>query len=172
MRGTGSATARLPIAAALEELAALDPEELEVERAVIALTWRPRRLPYGYRMAHRGIRVPVIELHEATVVRLIFQLFGQSGSIAHVRRMLDSLGHAAPRGGRWSRTSVRDILTNPAYDGRPRGAKPSPQKACIPIVSSADFQAAQRILRSRRRPSFGVVWQALAGPAAGTGQKP
>jgi hypothetical protein len=131
----------------------VDPDELEMERAVIALTWRPRRLPYGYQLAHRGLRVPVVDPKTAPIVQFIFQELIRHGSIAQLVRDLNRFGHRAPRGGRWSRTTVRDILTNPAYHGRPRGVPLTPQKACVPIVTTAEFLDAQRILRGRRRTS-------------------
>lgn len=76
--------------------------------------------PLGYRnppIGHpdRGI-LQVVE-EEARIVRRIFDLAGKGVSSRIIADTLDRESVAAPKGGRWGKTSVIRILKNPAYLG-------------------------------------------------------
>lgn len=149
LRGT-ALQIQMPIAVALHSTSPEAPEERELVLAV----WRPRRLPYGYTYGPGPVRVPVPHPATAPHVRGIYNVFLRTRSISRIVKDLRSLGLRAPKGGPWSRTTVRDILTNPVYSGYPRAAalmtKTYRLPACTPVIARADFLAVQRLLRSSR----------------------
>lgn len=58
-----------------------------------------------------------IDETEAAVVRLIYQMFADGYPISRIRMVLDSQGIPAPRGGKWSVSTIRNILMNEKYCG-------------------------------------------------------
>lgn len=72
--------------------------------------------PYGYSLENGTLSV---EETEAQKVRLIFSLLVRDGkSTREIVRTLTRRGITARKGGRWGRSSVRRVLTNPVYVGR------------------------------------------------------
>lgn len=82
--------------------------------------------PYGYRkitVMDGKKKCPTLEPdeNEASVVRMIFDMFGNQGlTIDKIANRLNKMG-IVPRNGRmFSRTTVRDVLDNPHYIGKVR----------------------------------------------------
>jgi site-specific DNA recombinase len=90
-------------------------------RAGILLPWT--RPLFGYQMDPNTPRDPTkVTIHkaEAAVVREMFAFYLQEGtSLYKVVQHLHRMGISAPRGGTyWTTTTIRGILTNPAYTGK------------------------------------------------------
>ncbi len=62
----------------------------------------------------------VINSQEAEIVRLIFQILAASASLAKVRLELNARGAKTRSGNNWSKTSIDNVLRNPAYTGKLR----------------------------------------------------
>lgn len=82
------------------------------------------RAPYGYRLSDKGGKkmgkAPgklLTHPPEAEVVRQIFAWCLAGRSPTSIAETLNRLGHCSPFGVKWSKASVRDILTNPVYAG-------------------------------------------------------
>jgi site-specific DNA recombinase len=76
------------------------------------------RIPYGYRSVERdGRRVTEIDEEQAKVVREIFGMRKLGWSTQGIANHLNNSGIAAPRGGRWSQTTIGDMLKNDVYRG-------------------------------------------------------
>ena len=74
--------------------------------------------PYGYRLAGRLEGRVVVNEGEAETVRLIFSLLLEGNGTRTIAAELERRGIPAPHGQRtWARSTVRRILTNPAYVG-------------------------------------------------------
>ena len=80
--------------------------------------------PFGYRYIGRdrggGVARFEIVQDEADIVRRVFGWVGRDRlSLREVCRRLQKMGRKSPRGlARWCGTTIRDMLTNPAYIGR------------------------------------------------------
>ena len=95
--------------------------------------WIASEAPYGYERIKiadaKGYTLRII-LEEAKIVRLIFRLYTVGMANIHgvferlgsfrIANYLNSLGIKPRKGGRWSASSIRDILTNPVYIGMVR----------------------------------------------------
>lgn len=133
------------------------------------------RPPHGYRVVYdqpgsdgkpRG-RV-VQEPHEATMVRLIFDLALEGHGVWRIVQELNSRGLRLQSGGPWTKVRVRYILGNPFYagivrwnvrEGRQQRKRPAADWIEAPgehepIVSRDEFDRVQNIL-SRHRPPRG-----------------
>jgi site-specific DNA recombinase len=94
------------------------------QRQVLAgllLPWA--RTPYGYRLSVTHPRDPAgvwVEVTEAIVVQEIFARYLRpDGTLRAVAKSLQAEGIATPRGHtRWDTSTLRGILTNPAYLGQ------------------------------------------------------
>lgn len=75
--------------------------------------------PYGYRRIWLG-KTPSLEpTEEAETVRMIYDLYTNDRIGSYIiADKLNALGIPAPDGGKFSRSSVRMILSNPIYTGR------------------------------------------------------
>lgn len=89
--------------------------------------------PYGYeKVKHKGDKGYVLEIveHEASVVRMIFQLYTcgelnpdneyQRFGSYQIRDRLNELHIPSSSGGSWSASSILDIIRNPVYTGYQR----------------------------------------------------
>ena len=157
--------------------------------------------PYGYEKyklpKQRGYSLRIIP-GEAETVRHIYALYTTGspqpdgtcrpvGSCT-ISNLLNTEGTPAPSGGKWSASSVRDILQNPAYAGYTRWSyRPSTRKmvngqvveshpvskdAMVtkgihkPIISQETFQTAQSFLHTQRHTPV-PRGKATANPLAG-----
>jgi site-specific DNA recombinase len=163
----------------------------EYERSLIAERMRRGRLrklqaglllpwirpPYGYRMAPDRPRDPAgvrQDEAEAAVVAMMFAWYAEEGrSLFGLAKRLQGDAVVPPRGyGRWNVTTLRGILTNPAYTGAVyagriqeacgTGAAATPRRirpredwiavAAVPaIVSQEQFDRVQDKLAQNRR---------------------
>ena len=153
--------------------------------------WNGARPPIGYRIVaaeQRGQKVKkkleIDPLHAETV-RLIFRLAlqgdGESGpmGIKSITTTLNERGIHTRDGGRWGIASVHKVLTRTSYIGRHRFNKlnfktrvPKPEDEIVeiavpPIVTEEEFDAVQKILRSRS-PQW-TAPRLVSGPTLLTG---
>lgn len=73
--------------------------------------------PYGYRRFERKLE---ILRHQAEIVRRIFSEFVAGKPQTHIARDLQGEGVPTVGGGKWLPSTIRSILTNPAYIGKVR----------------------------------------------------
>ena len=117
---------------------------------------------YGYKLVKSGrINKRKHELYdleinenEAPVVRLIFDKYTNEGfGTWRIANFLNESGYRTRQGGRWVQASVRTILCNPTYSGILRcGDTHSPILPELQIITSDQFETAQEIIRSRKKP--------------------
>jgi site-specific DNA recombinase len=112
--------------------------------------WTGGQVSLGYRIDPEGRGLTVIP-EEAEVVRTVFDLYLQTNSIGYVTERLNDLGFSTKRhvskkgktrgGRRWHKSAVYQILKNPLYVGKIRGADdqlhPGQHE---PLVSLAAFE--------------------------------
>lgn len=95
--------------------------------------WTGGPLILGYRIDHDRRALAIVP-EEATVVRLIFELYWRTRSICSVAQRLNALGHPQKRrvtragktigGGPWTKSGVHRVLRNPLYAGKvPQGGE-------------------------------------------------
>ena len=153
--------------------------------------WNGARPPIGYRIVAAELRgqktkkkLEIDPLHAETV-RLIYRLAlqgdGESGpmGIKAITTILNERGIRTRDGGRWGVASVHKVLTNTSYIGRHRFNKlnfktraPKPEDEIVeiavpPIVTEEEFDAVQKILRSRS-PRW-TAPRVVSGPTLLTG---
>lgn len=101
--------------------AAVARSEMEMKSARQARAAKQRaeqgKAPKGTRLTGYALDGAVIE-EEAALVRKIFDRFHAGDSLRGIAQWLNETGVKTRRGGQWSPSSVRDILTNPRYCGR------------------------------------------------------
>ncbi len=111
-------------------------------------------VPYGYRRGDgkgkphakggsRGSRL-VAEPEQAAVVRRIFVERLQGTGIAAIAEHLNADGVPSPRGGRWTRQSVRALLRVRAYMGEAHRGEYAQSDAHEAIVSRQEWEAVQQ----------------------------
>lgn len=135
------------------------------------------RAPYGYtRQKLTGQKGWTLtpRLPEAQVVEGLFRGFADGSSTGALAACLNAGGTAAPGGGSWTASAVRDILKNPVYagflrwahrperkrmaDGRPAVSRPVDQGAALrkglhpPLVDEGLWRRVNETLQSRRAP--------------------
>jgi DNA invertase Pin-like site-specific DNA recombinase len=107
------------------------------------------RPPYGYRIGPEGKLEIVPE--EATVVELIYRLYGREGlGLRLIARQLNESGTPTRRGGNWNVVSIRDILRNAAYTGTYTRYGMRRPKVHEAIVAPELFRSAQNQSMARR----------------------
>ena len=84
--------------------------------------WMGNYAPLGYKRVHvddGGKKRPKLALNAATAptARHIFDLALRGKTILEITKTLNAEGSKAPRGGKWSKTSIQKILVNEAYTG-------------------------------------------------------
>ncbi|MEX0653360.1 MAG: recombinase family protein [Phycisphaeraceae bacterium] len=91
-------------------------------RMLLDANHKPERiLQPGERKSVQNRRVVLVpgEKQQVEAVQQIFALFAEEGlSAGQIASRLSAQGIPSPRGGSWSHSSVRRILTNPHYAGR------------------------------------------------------
>lgn len=149
------------------------------------------RAPYGYRRVKlQGQKGWTLEKKppEAAIVTEIFRAFTGGESCRSLAKRLTGLGVAAPAGGSWSASAIRDVLKNPVYagflrwayrpdrvklvEGRQVLSRPVDHHAPLhrglhpPLVEEAQWQLALQLLQARAQPPVAGGRQA-ANPLAG-----
>lgn len=132
---------------------------------------------YGYR---KGDQVGSfsVDPEKAEVVRWIFRKYLEEWGTFRIADELNLKGVPSPAGLTWHKTTILGILKNPIYSGRlvygrttvnPRRQRdkseplylknPNPVitvAPCPPLVSKADFERAQTLMKQRHRGQTGV----------------
>jgi DNA invertase Pin-like site-specific DNA recombinase len=108
---------------------------------------------FGYRFGENAelIRVEA----EQVIVERLYDEFLAGASDAAILRSLIADGVPTALGGKWHRTKVRDILTNPLYAGHLRtadGIVEGAHEGCVPLET---WQAAQGLRESRKTQGKG-----------------
>ena len=129
--------------------------------------------PYGYRTSFLcGKRSLVADGKAAQVVDWLFRMCAQGKSQGEMRRSLyeekihspgayAKYGHVRAERGEeileWPRASLRTLLTNPVYTGRPEGAEEAGpgENAHEAIITAERFVQAQKALDGRKRQRSG-----------------
>ena len=124
--------------------------------------------PYGFRIAKGRF---VIYEPEAKLVRRCFELRRRGVSLYGIASRLNTEGIPAQKGGRWSRTSLHQMLHNTAYKGE--HVRCGVTISCPPIVEAELFDWVAAAMETRRaqlvgRPSGnyllrGYLWSAFDG---------
>jgi len=78
-------------------------------------SWHGGPAPFGYKLVNKRL---VIEPEEAKWVRKIFKQAFAGATSPQIKKMLDSHGVGARRGGLWTLGSVQSMLKNPHYAGQ------------------------------------------------------
>ena len=119
--------------------------------------WRGGKVPFGYRLVHKGRtgrkNRPLYDLEidpaQAEIVRRIFDAVCNQGLGIH--RLANLLNSLYPNPEKiWVPQTIRTILKNPIYTGRMRfNDMLSPVQEQLRIISDAQFEFAQRVLKER-----------------------
>jgi site-specific DNA recombinase len=111
-------------------------------------------IPYGYTTAavdeadRKGRTLEPVEAEAATVDR-IFRAAAAGQTPGKIAKALNDDGIAGPDGRQWNRTTIRNIIENPAYTGELHGIK----KTHRAIVSKRLWNAAAAGLAARTKPT-------------------
>jgi DNA invertase Pin-like site-specific DNA recombinase len=127
--------------------------------------WMGGGVPLGYDLRDRSLVVNVVE---ATTVRLIFQLYVELKTLRKVRDELDrrsivskqwlSKGGARHGGSRFHRGALYHLLANPIYVGEIRHKRATYPGQHAPIVERAVWQQVQDMLRKKTaHPRGGTI---------------
>ena len=128
--------------------------------------WVSSNTPFGYRRvrvgdgARKRTRLE-IEPASAAVVKEIFTWAGGGSGCKEIAVLLNRTGVPSPKGKKWGKSRIYDVLTNPVYKGtlvfgkngrfhREAGLDPVVVEGAVPtIVDAATFDAIQSGLASR-----------------------
>jgi site-specific DNA recombinase len=124
------------------------------------------RPPTGYRRDESG-RLHVDE-PAASAVKEVFRRRAIGSSWAELARYLDELGVRPPTGNpHWSKVGVAGLIKNPVYLGQARGGDAINDDAHEPLVTRAEFDAAQSVKKSLLTPRDGsIATRAMLGGLA------
>jgi DNA invertase Pin-like site-specific DNA recombinase len=99
------------------------------------------RAPFGYQRGEGGRLVPS---PDAETVRRIFRWRLEGCSLVGISALLHEAGIPAPTGGRWSRPTLAELLTNPVYIGTLHLAEIAQPDAHEAIVDRALWERTQQ----------------------------
>lgn len=120
------------------------------------------RPPTGYQRDDAG-RLARAE-PAGSVVAEVFRRRGVGASIEELAVFLETQSVFPPSGNpHWSRMGVRNLLKNPAYLGQARSGKVVKEGAHEPIVTRAEWDAAQHTRTLLRPPTESLSSRALLG---------
>ncbi|MBM3949537.1 MAG: recombinase family protein [SAR202 cluster bacterium] len=128
--------------------------------------WVSAGTPYGYRrvkIRDGDVERAKLELEPeaAAVVKHIFALASSGMGVVEITKRLNAEGIASPRGRRWGKGAVHNVLVNPVYAGtlvwgksghyhRSAGLTPVTVESAFPAVVDRDtYETVQVQLRSR-----------------------
>jgi DNA invertase Pin-like site-specific DNA recombinase len=122
------------------------------------------RVPAGYRRDESGRLVP--DELTAPVIAEAFRMRGLGTSYTRIAAFLDERGVLTEGSRNWSTGGVIHLLKNPAYLGRARSGKAVNDDAHEPLVTRAEFDAAQGVnTRLEARPGSPAEMAMLGGLA-------
>jgi site-specific DNA recombinase len=114
------------------------------------------RPPFGYRRGEGGRLVP--QEPQAAAVRELFRRRALGASWTELARYLDQQGLGPPTGNpHWSRVGVSTLIKNPVYLGQARSGKIVNDNAHRPLVTRAEFGAAQSTTKALHAPHDGSL---------------
>ena len=124
------------------------------------------RVPTGYRRDEEGRLHP--EEPAASAVREVFRRRAAGASWAELARYLkEARVYPSTGNEHWSLFGVSSLVKNPVYLGQARSGKVVNEKAHKPLVTRAEFDAAQRVSKSLLKKRDGsVASQAMLGGLA------
>jgi DNA invertase Pin-like site-specific DNA recombinase len=104
---------------------------------------------YGYERIYDSRTRDLVEQREhpvqGPVVREVFAMAERGHPLSRIAADLNDRGIPAPKGGKWTRATVRQLLTNPAYIGKRR--------------------AGSTITSRKHTEEFGAIWSAIVDEA-------
>jgi DNA invertase Pin-like site-specific DNA recombinase len=124
------------------------------------------RPPTGYLRGEGGRLVP--DEPAASAIREVFRRRASGGSWAELARYLEEQGVRSPIGNPfWSKVGVAGLVKNPVYLGQARSGKIVKEQAHEPLVTRAEFDAAQTVKKSLFKQHDGsLASQAMLGGIA------
>jgi site-specific DNA recombinase len=137
-----------------------------VSRAVERGVHISSRPPTGYERDKEKRLVPTEPA--ASAVRDVFRQRALGASWAELARYLDEQGVKPPTGNpHWSKAGVTGLVRNPVYLGQARSGSIVKKNAHEPLVTRAEFDAAQAVGKSLLKPRDGsLAGQAMLGGLA------
>lgn len=100
-------------------------------------------VPYGYRRADGKGSPLVLDGERANIVRTMFDARLRGESVSSIAHALNARAVPAPRGGHWTRQTVRALLRSPTYTGQARYGEHVQPDAHPFIVSVDEWERAQ-----------------------------
>jgi DNA invertase Pin-like site-specific DNA recombinase len=114
------------------------------------------RVPTGYERDEHKRLVP--REPAASAVREVFRRRALGASWAELAQYLDDTGIETPLGNaHWSKVGVSGLVKNPVYLGQARSGSIVKDGAHEPLVTSAEFDAAQSVTKSLLTPRDGSL---------------
>jgi DNA invertase Pin-like site-specific DNA recombinase len=133
------------------------------------------RAPYGYRNPPPGdpLRGSLqVVPEQGAVVRRIYELAASGATQRQICASLNGEGIPAPKGGEWGRSTIRRILSNPAY----RGIQASRVWVADPVTSTVRFEPDNPqaiIVEEAHQPIVGhELWEAAKLPGSNSPGRP
>jgi hypothetical protein len=133
--------------------------------------------PFGYTWDPATKRLAVDEAR-ASVVRFIFETYANGTGCRPIALTLNKRGELARHGGPWHRSSVRQLLNNPAYTGGTSNVFATKEATHEGLVPQETWDRVQLLTRSRlkagRSPASSFLLSRIlrcsncGGPMAGT----
>jgi site-specific DNA recombinase len=133
----------LTLIAELELERIKDNWEAAVTSAINRGVYISARAPVGYRRERDGRLVP--DEQAASVVAEAFRMRATGTSYTKIAAFLDQHGVVPAGSSNWSTSGVITLLKNPAYLGQARSGATVNDHAHAPLVTRAEFDAAQRV---------------------------
>ena len=104
--------------------------------------------PYGYKRENKKL---IINKKEAEVVRMIFEIYIETGSVAKVYDFLKTKNIKNRQGKPFYKTAISFILRNPVYAGKVKHNNKIYQGIHEPIISEEIFEIAQRVHKKKNK---------------------
>ena len=104
--------------------------------------------PFGYKRENKKL---LIDQKEAEIIRLIFEIYLETGSVGKVRDFLKEKNIKNRQGNPFLKPSVAYLLRNVAYAGKVKFAGQIYQGIHQPIISEGLFELAQKTHKKRIR---------------------
>ncbi len=154
----------LTLIAELELERIKDNWDVAVTSAIKRGVYISARVPVGYRRDEKKRLVP--EEPAASAIREAFRMRAVGASYTKIASFLEERGVLPAGSANWSTSGVISLLKNPAYLGQARSGRAVNDEAHEPLVTRAEFDAAQAS-RSRfeTRPGSPAAMAMLGGIA-------
>jgi hypothetical protein len=130
-----------------KELASERTKDKMLQRAEKGL-WNGGIPPFGYKAVNKKL---VLDEKESKVVRLIFETYVDTGSVAEVYNTLKEKNIVNRQGKVFTKSSLKNILSNPVYIGKLKYAGKIYNGLHQPIISELLFNEAQELHKKKVR---------------------